>query len=70
MRRAAGNLAMILPQRALLQDKRGNIAKRAEWVLNSKSASAEALLVVERRILEMVASGDSLAEILDNLCQL
>jgi PAS domain S-box-containing protein len=38
-------------------------------VLNSKSASAEALLVVERRILEMVAGGDSLAEILDNLCR-
>jgi PAS domain S-box-containing protein len=38
-------------------------------VLSSKSASAEAILVVERRILEMVARGDSLAEILDNLCR-
>jgi PAS domain S-box-containing protein len=38
-------------------------------VLNSNSASAEALLVVERRILEMVARGDSLAEILDSLCR-
>jgi PAS domain S-box-containing protein len=38
-------------------------------VLNSKSASAEAILVVERRILEMVARGDSLAEILDSLCR-
>ena len=35
----------------------------------SKSASAETLLVVERRILEMVARGDSLAEILDSLCR-
>jgi PAS domain S-box-containing protein len=69
VRRAARNFAVILPQRALLQDKRGNIAKRAEWVLNSKSASAEAVFVVERRILEMVAGGDSLAEILDNLCR-
>jgi PAS domain S-box-containing protein len=41
----------------------------AERVLSSKSASAEAILVVERRILEMVARGDSLAEILDNLCR-
>jgi PAS domain S-box-containing protein len=37
--------------------------------LSSKSASAEAILVVERRILEMVARGDSLAEILDSLCR-
>jgi PAS domain S-box-containing protein len=37
--------------------------------MSSKSASAEAILVVERRILEMVARGDSLAEILDNLCR-
>jgi PAS domain S-box-containing protein len=38
-------------------------------VLSSKSASAESILVVERRILEMVARGDSLAEILDSLCR-
>src|SRR5580700_11254393 len=38
-------------------------------MLISKSASGEALLVVERRILEMVARGDSLAEILDSLCR-
>ncbi|MGC2787727.1 MAG: hypothetical protein WA397_28625, partial [Roseiarcus sp.] len=38
-------------------------------VLISQSASAESVLVVERRILEMVASGDSLAEILDSLCR-
>jgi PAS domain S-box-containing protein len=38
-------------------------------VLSSKSASAEAILVVERRILEMMAQGDSLAEILDSLCR-
>jgi PAS domain S-box-containing protein len=37
--------------------------------MSSKSASAEAILVVERRILEMVARGDSLTEILDNLCR-
>ena len=60
MRRAAGNFAMI-PQRALLQDKRGNIAKRSEWVLNSKAQAQKPFLVVERQILEMVASGDSLA---------
>jgi PAS domain S-box-containing protein len=48
--------------------KKGTIAK---WrgMLISKSASGEALLVVERRILEMVARGDSLAEILDSLCR-
>jgi hypothetical protein len=38
-------------------------------VLRSKNASAETVLVVERRILEMVARGDSLAEILDSLCR-
>jgi PAS domain S-box-containing protein len=38
-------------------------------VLSSKIASAEAIPVVERRILEMVARGDSLAEILDSLCR-
>jgi GAF domain-containing protein len=38
-------------------------------VLSSKSASAEAILVVERRILEMVARGDALAEILDSICR-
>ena len=37
--------------------------------MSSKSAGAEAILVVERRILEMVARGDSLAEILDSLCR-
>ena len=39
-------------------------------MLISKSASAESLLAVERRILERVAKGDSLAEILDSLCRL
>jgi PAS domain S-box-containing protein len=34
-----------------------------------ENASAETILVVERRILEMVARGDSLAEILDRLCR-
>ena len=38
-------------------------------MLNSKSASAETILGVERRILEMVSRGDSLTEILDNLCR-
>ena len=38
-------------------------------MLSSKSASAEAILVVERRILDMVARGDSLAKILENLCR-
>jgi PAS domain S-box-containing protein len=38
-------------------------------VLSSKSASAETILALERRILEMVARGDSLAEILDGLCR-
>jgi PAS domain S-box-containing protein len=38
-------------------------------VSNSKSAGAETILVVERRILEMVARGDSLPEILDSLCR-
>jgi PAS domain S-box-containing protein len=41
----------------------------AERVLRSRSASAESILVVERRILGMVARGDSLAEILDSLCR-
>ncbi len=50
-------------------DERETSRSGAEPVLRSKSASAESLLVVERRILEMVARGDSLAEILDSLCR-
>ncbi len=38
-------------------------------MLSSKSANAETILGVERRILEMVSRGDSLTEILDNLCR-
>jgi PAS domain S-box-containing protein len=42
----------------------------AERVLITKSASAESMRAVERRIFEMVAKGDPLAEILDSLCRL
>jgi PAS domain S-box-containing protein len=41
----------------------------AERVLITKSASAESMRAVERRIFEMVAKGDPLAEILDSLCR-
>jgi hypothetical protein len=40
-----------------------------ERVSSSKSASAETILGVERRILEIVSRGDLLAEILDSLCR-
>ena len=39
-------------------------------MLISKSTSGETLLAVERGILERLAKGDSLAEILDSLCRL
>jgi light-regulated signal transduction histidine kinase (bacteriophytochrome) len=55
------NLAGVLPRDAEPQAETETSRSGAERVLSSKSASAEAILVVERRILEMVARGDSLA---------
>jgi hypothetical protein len=39
-------------------------------MLRFRRKRAESLVAVEKRILEMVAKGDSLAEILDSLCRL
>jgi PAS domain S-box-containing protein len=66
----AGISRVVLPRRAVAEYKKGETSRSgAERVLSSRSASAETILVVERRILEMVARGDSLAEILDSLCR-
>jgi hypothetical protein len=54
-----------------LRDEVGNITK---WYGSSIDIEdrkrAEALLTGEKRILEMVAKGDSLPQILDTLCRL
>jgi PAS domain S-box-containing protein len=54
-----------------LRDETGNITKWYGTGVDIEDRKrAESLLAVERRILEMVATGDSLAEILDGLCRL
>jgi len=71
-RRAAdGQYLRFLTRAVPLRDDRGNILK---WYGISTEIDdrkrAEALLAGEKRILEMVARGDSLAHILDGLCRL
>src|SRR5207253_1748037 len=52
-------------------DEVGNIAKWYGSAIDIDDRKrAESLLAAEKRILEMVAKGDPLAEILDNLCRL
>jgi PAS domain S-box-containing protein len=54
-----------------LHDEAGNIAKWYGTGIDIEDRKrAESLLAVEKRILEMVAKGNSLAEILDSLCRL
>ena len=70
-RRAAdGQYLWFLTRAVPLRDEQGKILK---WYGISTEIDdrkrAEALLAGEKRILEMVASGDSLAHILDSLCR-
>jgi PAS domain S-box-containing protein len=54
-----------------LHDETGNIAKWYGTGIDIEDRKrAESLLAAEKRILEMVAQGDPLAEILDSLCRL
>jgi PAS domain S-box-containing protein len=54
-----------------LHDEQGNILKWYGTLTDIEDRKrAEALLTGEKRILEMVAKGDSLAQILDSLCRL
>jgi PAS domain S-box-containing protein len=71
IRRADGEYRWFLTQGVPLRDESGEIVR---WygtnVDIDERKRAEALLAGEKRILEMVAKGDSLSQILDNLCRL
>jgi PAS domain S-box-containing protein len=71
-RRAAdGEYRWCLDNGVPLRDEQGNVLKWYGIVTDIDDRKrAEALLAGEKRILEMVARGASLAQILDNLCRL
>jgi PAS domain S-box-containing protein len=71
-RRAAdGEHRWFLVRATSLRDEHGNILKWYGTLTDIEDRKrAEALLTGEKRILEMVAKGDSLAQILDALCRL
>ena len=70
-RRADGEYRCLLIRNVPLRDELGNVIKWYGSGLDIEDRKqAEALLAGEKRILEMVAKGDSLAEILDRLCLL
>jgi PAS domain S-box-containing protein len=71
-RRAAdGQYRWFLVRGVPLRDERGNILKWYGTGIDIEDRKrAEALLTGEKRILEMVAKGDSLPQILDSLCRL
>ena len=70
-RAADGQYRWFLSRGSPLQDEQGNIVKWFGVLSDIEDRKrAEALLAGEKRILEMVAKGDSLPEILDSLCRL
>jgi len=71
-RRASdGEYCWFLVRGVPLRDEHGNIVKWYGTLTDIEDRRrAETLLAGEKRILEMVAKGDSLAEILDSLCRL
>jgi PAS domain S-box-containing protein len=70
VRRADGEFRWCFFHTVPLHDETGNIAKWYGTGVDIEDRKrTESLLAVERRILEMVAKGDSLAEILDTLCR-
>jgi PAS domain S-box-containing protein len=71
-RRAAdGEYRWFLVRAVALRDEHGNVLKWYGILTDIEDRKrAEALLTGEKRILEMVAKGDSLAQILDSLCRL
>jgi PAS domain S-box-containing protein len=70
-RNAKGEYRWFLVRAVPLQHEHGNILKWYGVLTDIEDRKrAEALLAGEKRILEMVAKGDSLAQILDSLCRL
>jgi PAS domain S-box-containing protein len=71
VRRADGEFRWWFFRNVPLHDETGNIAKWYGTGIDIEDRKrAESLIAVEKRILEMVAKGDSLTEILDCLCRL
>jgi PAS domain S-box-containing protein len=71
VRRADGEFRWWFFRNVPLHDETGNIAKWYGTAVDIDDRKrAESLLTAEKRILEMVAKGDPLAEILDSLCLL
>jgi PAS domain S-box-containing protein len=71
VRRADGEFRWWFFRNVPLRDETGNIAKWYGTAIDIEDRKrAESLLAAEKRILEMVAKGDALPEILDSLCQL
>ena len=70
-RDAHGNFRWLLVRAVPLRDEQGNILKWYGALTDIEDRKrAEALLAGEKRILEMLARGDSLSRILDSLCRL
>jgi PAS domain S-box-containing protein len=70
-RDAHGNYRWLLARAVPLRDEQGNVLKWYGALTDIEDRKrAEALLAGEKRILEMIAKGDSLPAILDSLCQL
>jgi PAS domain S-box-containing protein len=70
-RDAKGNYRWLLVRAVPLRDEQGNVLKWYGAVTDIEDRKrAEALLAGEKRFLEMVARGDSLADILDKLCRI
>src|ERR1700704_6150326 len=71
VRRADGEFRWWFFRNVPLHDETGNITKWYGTGIDIDDRKrAESLLAAEKRILEMVAKGDSLIEILDSLCRL
>ena len=70
-RDAHGNYRWLLVRAVPLRDEQGNIRNWYGTAIDIEDRKrAEALLAGEKRILEMVAKGDSLSQILSCLCRL
>ncbi len=70
-RDAHGNYSWLLVRAVPLRDEQGNILKWYGTAFDVEDRKrAEGLLAGEKRILEMVAKGESLTQILDTLCRL
>ena len=71
LRRADGEYRWFLIRGVPLRDEAGNILKWYGVLTDIEDRKrAEALLSGEKRVLELVAKGNPLAEILDSLCRL